>query len=127
MRGFMTVCKALADAQRIRALVLLQRGEMCVCEVVSALGLAPSTVSRHLAVLERAGLVASRKLGRWVHYRLAGPEAPPVAAGALAWVLSSVREAPAPALAPCCPAEPEAEPEEEEARPPDGWATGWMD
>ena len=126
MRELMAVCKALSDAQRIRTLLLLQQGEMCVCEVVAALGLAPSTVSRHLAVLERAGLVVSRKLGRWVHYRLAGPDAPPVVADALDWVLASVQKKPL-AVKFRCVEEGEGRAEIEEDRQPDDWSTGWMD
>jgi ArsR family transcriptional regulator, arsenate/arsenite/antimonite-responsive transcriptional repressor len=63
--------KALAHPVRVRMLAMLRRGELCVCQLNAVIGLAPSTVSAHLAELKDAGLVAERKAGRWVHYRLA--------------------------------------------------------
>ena len=50
--------------------------ELCVCQIVELLGLAPSTVSKHLAILKQARLVDSRKEGRWMFYRLADEDAP---------------------------------------------------
>lgn len=63
--------RALSDATRLRLLHALAGGELCVCQLVELAELAASTVSRHLALLEQAGLVDRRKDGRWVHYRLA--------------------------------------------------------
>jgi ArsR family transcriptional regulator, arsenate/arsenite/antimonite-responsive transcriptional repressor len=63
--------KAFADPVRLRLLNLLTGGEVCVCHLHVALGLPQSTVSRHLAYLRRRGLVAGRKEGQWVHYRIA--------------------------------------------------------
>lgn len=80
------VAKALADANRLRLLNVLRRGELCACQLTELIGLAPSTMSRHLAVLTRAGLVTARKEGRWMHFRLAGPDAPAVVREALEWV-----------------------------------------
>jgi arsenate reductase/ArsR family transcriptional regulator len=72
------ITKALADPQRLRILLMLHGGERCVCQIVEALALAPSTVSKHLALLDAAGLVVSRKQGRWIYYRLPdGPSAEP--------------------------------------------------
>ena len=71
--------KALADDTRLRILALLAAGEICVCHIHGALGLPQPTVSRHLAYLRRAGLVATRKDGLWVHYRLAVPAQPQLA------------------------------------------------
>lgn len=70
MRATLRITKALADIQRVRVLMLLQPGELCVCQIVEVLGLAPSTVSKHLSILSAAGLVDSRKEGRWMYYRL---------------------------------------------------------
>ncbi len=70
MKEFMTIAKALADNNRIRVLVFLRGGAMCVCQIVEMLGLAISTVSKHLNILSNAGLVESRKNGRWIYYRL---------------------------------------------------------
>ncbi len=61
----------LANEMRLRLLVLLQQeGELCVCELTHALGAAQPTVSRHLAELRRSGLVAGRRQGQWIYYRL---------------------------------------------------------
>jgi ArsR family transcriptional regulator, arsenate/arsenite/antimonite-responsive transcriptional repressor len=65
--------KAFADPVRVRLLNLLSGGEVCVCHLHEALDLPQSTVSRHLAYLRKRGLVAGRKEGLWVHYRLARP------------------------------------------------------
>mgnify|MGYP000943733300 CR=1 FL=1 len=77
VRTVTRIAKALGDPQRLRALMALRGGEMCVCALIAFLKLAPSTVSKHMRVLEDAGLVVPRKVGRWVHYRLAGRSAPP--------------------------------------------------
>ncbi|MCX7847696.1 MAG: metalloregulator ArsR/SmtB family transcription factor [bacterium] len=70
------LAKALGDPHRLRALMALRSGELCLCALISLLRLAPSTVSKHMQLLEDTGLVSSRKSGRWVHYRLAGSNAP---------------------------------------------------
>ncbi len=86
MRCFMDVVKALADENRVRAVMALQGKELCVCQLIELLGLAPSTVSKHMAILKQARLVESRKDGRWIFYRLSSREASPEARDALAWV-----------------------------------------
>lgn len=90
MNELLTVTKALADETRLRALAALGGGELCLCQLIEMLGLAPSTVSKHMSVLQQAGLVHRRKEGRWHFYRLAGSEAPPRILDALAWVLEGV-------------------------------------
>ena len=75
MRDLMAVLKALADENRVRALMALAPGETCVCQIVELLGLAPSTVSKHMAILKQARLVNSRKEGRWIFYRRAEEDA----------------------------------------------------
>jgi DNA-binding transcriptional ArsR family regulator len=77
--------KALGDPARVRALAALRGRELCACQIVELLGLASSTVSRHMAVLRQAGLALARKEGRWMHFRRPGAEATPAAA-ALEWV-----------------------------------------
>ncbi len=62
--------KSLADETRLRILALLTGGELCVCDLMAALALPQSTVSRHLATLRHAGLVEDRRLGVWMYYRL---------------------------------------------------------
>lgn len=94
LRDFTGVASALADPNRVRALIALQNNELCVCQLVELLELAPSTVSRHLKILSQAYLVDSRKEGRWVHYRRAGAGAPAAVQAALAWVDTALPEHP---------------------------------
>ena len=68
MNAFTQVMKALADANRVKIVKLLQHRTMCVCELQGVLGLAQPTVSKHLKILEEVGLVVSRKDGLWVNY-----------------------------------------------------------
>ncbi len=82
------VFKALAEPNRIRILKMLEVRPLCVCEITDILGLATSTVSRHLAVLRQAGLITDRKEGRWVDYQL-NPQADP---GLLSPVLALLRD-----------------------------------
>jgi ArsR family transcriptional regulator, arsenate/arsenite/antimonite-responsive transcriptional repressor len=63
--------KALADRNRLRIVLALgAHDELCACQVTGLLEVTGATVSRHLAVLERAGLVQKRRAGRWIWYRL---------------------------------------------------------
>lgn len=89
MRHLVRTTKALADEGRIRILGALKERELCVCQLIELLGLAPSTVSKHLSILRNARLIISRKQGRWMYYRLAGAEAPEQIIAALAWILRS--------------------------------------
>jgi len=70
MRPFIRVMKALSDPNRVKAMKMLGVRPLCVCEITAILGLAQPTVSKHLKVLEEAGLVESWKEGSWVNYRL---------------------------------------------------------
>ena len=70
MKDFMNITKALADENRVRMLMVLRDGELCVCQITELFGFAPSTISKHLSILHQAGLVESRKAERWVYYRL---------------------------------------------------------
>lgn len=72
----MAVMKALADESRVRILASLSGGELCVCQIVELMELAPSTVSKHMSILKQAYLVDSRKEGRWMFYRLVEEDAP---------------------------------------------------
>ena len=66
----MKVTKALSDKTRVRIFKMLQQRKMCVCEVQAVLGTAQSTVSKHLTILEDAGLVSRTKDGLWVNYEI---------------------------------------------------------
>ena len=74
-----TLFKALADGTRLRILGLLLTGEVCVCHIHESLRISQTKASRHLAYLRRARLVATRREGLWVHYRLASMSDPIVA------------------------------------------------
>jgi len=65
------VYKALSDTSRLRILMMLKEKSLCVCEIVDILGLANSTVSKHLSILRNAKLIMDEKSGRWVNYRIA--------------------------------------------------------
>lgn len=75
--------KALSDPNRVKIIKLLDQKEMCVCELQGALGIAQSTVSKHLKILEEAGLVDYRKDGLWVNYSLTNGKNSPYAASLL--------------------------------------------
>ncbi len=74
MKTSLNITKALADGNRMRVIgALMERDELCVCQLTEMLGLATATVSRHMSILQTATLVKSRKEGRWVFYYLAKP------------------------------------------------------
>lgn len=72
------IASALADPSRVRLLAACLDGERCVCQLLPLMPLSGASVSKHLAQLRDAGLLSSRREGRWVHYRL--PESPSAAA-----------------------------------------------
>jgi ArsR family transcriptional regulator, arsenate/arsenite/antimonite-responsive transcriptional repressor len=92
MRDLIAVTSALSDENRVRALLALEGGELCVCQIIELLQLAPSTVSKHMSLLRAAGLVEARKDGRWMYYRLPTEKSrlPDVAIKAIPWLLKSV-------------------------------------
>ena len=90
MREILDITKALADKNRLRALLSLGERELCVCQIIEILGLAPSTVSKHMYILRQAGLVEAKKVGRWVHYRLPGRDAPKPVKEAIKWAMRNL-------------------------------------
>jgi len=90
MREFMAITKALSDPNRVRILLALRGGELCVCQITELFGFAPSTVSKHLSILHHADLILSRKSERWVYYRLPENPAPVTVREALDWVHKSL-------------------------------------
>lgn len=94
LETFETVAKAVADPSRARILKLLERGELCVCQITTVLDLAPATISKHLAALKTAGLLQQRRDGKWVYYRLAERELNPYAQQFLALVRNSLADDP---------------------------------
>lgn len=83
MKPFLKVMKALSDPNRVKIIKLLQQKMMCVCELKGALQIAQPTVSKHLKILEEAGLVDYKKDGLWVNYFLADGKSSPYAANLL--------------------------------------------
>ncbi len=112
MQDLLAILKALDNESRLRILLSLRDGEVCLCQLVELLELAPSTVSRHVDLLRQAGLVEMRKDGRWHYYRLAERGAPPAVREAIRWVSRSLDEdsvitADAARLASVCESAPE--------------------
>lgn len=70
MKEFVRLMKALSDPNRVKIITMLGGRELCVCELTALLGVAQPTVSKHLRLLEDAGLVCFRKEGNWIIYRL---------------------------------------------------------
>lgn len=70
MKMFIKVMKALSDMNRVKIVKMLQHKRMCVCEIQEILAIAQPSVSKHLKILEEAGLVENEKQGLWVDYFL---------------------------------------------------------
>src|ERR1019366_8221379 len=87
------IFRALADPTRLRLLNLIADREICVCYFVEILAMSQPKISRHLAYLRRAGIVETRRQGRWMHYRLALPN-DAVASSILKETLKGLRERP---------------------------------
>ena len=90
MFEFLNITKALAEENRVRILLALEVEELCVCQIIELLELAPSTVSKHIYVLRQARLVEGRKDGRWMYYRLADESASTQVSEAIAWLKKSL-------------------------------------
>jgi DNA-binding transcriptional ArsR family regulator len=94
MESLLAITRALSDENRVRALLALGDQEVCVCQLIELLQLAPSTVSKHMSVLRQAQLVVGRKKGRWMHYRLPGKTAALMVRQVLSWVRQAASEDP---------------------------------
>ena len=93
MREALAITNALADESRVRALIALTRGRLCVCQIAELLQLAPSTVSKHLSILRQGGLVDAQKKGRWIYYFI--PEQPDVSVcQTLDWLTAALAKDP---------------------------------
>ena len=79
LRDYERVMKAVADPTRVRIMKILEKGELCVCQVIAILEFNQSTISKHLFLLKMAELVKERKQGKWVHYSLNGSDGSPYA------------------------------------------------
>jgi len=83
MKAFIKVMKALSDPNRVKILKMLQHKSMCVCEMKTALAISQPSVSKHLKLLEDAGLVTFKKNGLWVDYSLTDGGPSPYASAVL--------------------------------------------
>lgn len=83
MKEFIKVMKAASDPTRVKIMKMLEKKALCVCEIQTGLGTAQSTASKHLKILEDAGLIVSSKDGLWVNYSLATGGQSPFAANLL--------------------------------------------
>lgn len=73
MERITQIYKALSEEMRLRILMLLMRGELCVCDIMEVLGEPQSKVSRHLAYLKNSGLIQGKRVGTWMHYFIKTP------------------------------------------------------
>ncbi len=73
MEQLLQVYRALSEEMRLRILMLLLKGELCVCDVMEILGESQPKVSRHLAYMKHSGLLKSKRVGVWMHYSLKEP------------------------------------------------------
>lgn len=90
MRNVTAMFRAVGDENRARIVFALQQRELCVCQIVELLGLATSTVSKHLAILKQARLLDSRKDGRWSHYRLSRDDVPSAVTQVIELIVASL-------------------------------------
>ncbi len=67
LKEILAITKALADENRVRMLLVLRGREVCLCQLADFIGLALSTASKHMSILRQAGLVETRKDGRWLY------------------------------------------------------------
>ncbi len=83
MKAFVKVMKALSDPNRVKIIKMLQHKVMCVCEIHTALEITQPSTSKHLKILEKAGLIESKKDGLWVNYHLTNGDGTPYGASLL--------------------------------------------
>lgn len=96
MRKVIAVAKALSDPNRLRTIMaLLSFPELCACELGELLQITSATISRHMDVLLSAGLISSRKDGRWVYYRISADcQSDPMLAAVIGQIHSHLLEDP---------------------------------
>ena len=94
MRELLSITKALGDESRLRALIAVKDGELCLCQIIQVLGLSPATVSKHMNSWEQAGLVTRTRRGKWRFYGLAEESRSRAVKRALSWVLDEIRSDP---------------------------------
>jgi len=70
MQELLNIFKAFSEETRLKMLKIMEKGEICVCDLVSVLNVSQPKISFHLNVLKEAGLIKDRKQGKWVHYSI---------------------------------------------------------
>ncbi len=70
MQRLLLIFKALSEETRLRILRLLEKEELCVCDITESLKMTQPNISFHLAMLKESGLIKDKKDGRWIHYSL---------------------------------------------------------
>jgi len=94
MFEYLEIIRALGDRNRVRALMALRKQELCVCQLIELLGLAASTVSKHMSILKHARLVEDRKNGRWNYYKLTSSDASNKITNILNWTFETLERDP---------------------------------
>jgi DNA-binding transcriptional ArsR family regulator len=89
-KSVLSITRAMADETRLRVLLALTGNPLCLCQITELFGLAASTMSRHMSILQQAELVDGRKKGRWMHFSLAGNGSSKAVEQALAWAARSL-------------------------------------
>ena len=70
MQDLLLTFKALSDETRLKIILLLKKGELCVCDIAETLEMTQPNISFHLGMLKEAGLIKDKKDGRWTYYAL---------------------------------------------------------
>ncbi len=83
LRAYEDVMKAVGDPTRVRILKILEKGELCVCQIIAVIAFGQSTISKHLFLLRSAGLIKDRRDRKWIHYSLDGTSGNPYAGAML--------------------------------------------
>lgn len=73
MSDFVAICRALGDSTRWRIVQLVREEALCVCELADILEMPQSTVSSHVQILRRAGMLESERCEKWTYFRINGP------------------------------------------------------
>jgi ArsR family transcriptional regulator len=89
-KSVLSITRAMADETRLRTLMALAKKPLCLCQIAELFGLAASTMSKHMSILQQAELVDGRKKGRWMHFTLAGSGSSKAVRQALAWAARSM-------------------------------------
>jgi len=89
-KSVLSITRAMADEQRLRVLLALAKKPLCLCQIAELFGLAASTMSKHMSILQQAELVSGCKKGRWMHFALANNGSGKAVEQVLAWAAQSL-------------------------------------